>query len=269
VKSPAINAVLQRLLEDATRLSCANDTPVDVVQVLRDLGLGLRFVHLSELHGSLERTDAGWEVIVPRREFMDESPTHLTARERFTIAHEIGHYLVEARFRARPRNRAEYWELERVCQEFAASLLMPQRILHDVMSANVLESAPEALRSSRELARRAQVSVEAAVRRLIPANARALCFARLLVSTSTSEGANEPTIEWIVQNVACVDQGPGSRIDGTSALASIASRLSHLSVGHYLDVIVSERLLGTAFRETKERVLLVLQPVEESAGGKV
>jgi IrrE N-terminal-like domain len=85
------------------------------------------------------------------------------ARQRFTLAHELGHLvladpeedLVARRMWSRPDRE------ERFCDEFAAAILLPREwILRN------LNGAPENLRVARELASRAEASLSASVVRL-------------------------------------------------------------------------------------------------------
>lgn len=65
--------------------------------------------------------------------------TSLTARERFSVAHELGHCLAYLRYDFQPLSRRDdrqrYWQQERAMDEFAATLLAPpwlvERWLHE------------------------------------------------------------------------------------------------------------------------------------------
>ncbi len=54
---------------------------------------------------------------------------HIRDFERFCIAHEVGHYLLISNFKASPKSQEEYWVHEKLCDEFARCLLVPDRYL--------------------------------------------------------------------------------------------------------------------------------------------
>lgn len=61
--------------------------PVKVGALARDLGLVVREIDMSDdISGSLKREDGQWVIRVNRR--------HAKVRQRFTVAHEIAHYLL-------------------------------------------------------------------------------------------------------------------------------------------------------------------------------
>jgi hypothetical protein len=85
-------------------------------------------------------------------------------RRRFTLAHELGHLVFadpEVLNLARETLGVERFDVERMCNYFAAELLMPRRWLREQF-----EDRPERLTVLEELAQRAEVSVSAAANRL-------------------------------------------------------------------------------------------------------
>lgn len=88
----------------------------------------------------------------------------ITPRERFTIAHEIGHYVLLEEASFRPRRRRDYWLGERLCQEFASHLLIRPAV---VKEAGPCRSSAELMEAVNGIARRANVSPEPAARALV------------------------------------------------------------------------------------------------------
>lgn len=76
--------------------------------------------------GALMRAGRGWEVVVTRT---DARPAPISRQERFTIAHELGHYMLLHETAFRPRRDAEYWLGEELCNRFASRLLIPDCLL--------------------------------------------------------------------------------------------------------------------------------------------
>lgn len=94
----------------------------------------------------------------------DRDPHPITARERFTIAHEIGHHVLEQETGFRATRRAEYWLGERLCQQFASRLLIRRSFLEE---AGRCDSSAALMGAVNEIARHAKVSPEPAARALV------------------------------------------------------------------------------------------------------
>jgi hypothetical protein len=82
--------------------------------------------------------------------------TNLSVWDRFCIAHELGHFVLISRYRWLPTEEDGYWKTERLCDQFARDLLMPQNLLASAC-ATTLEDGQSAMMKSRELAMRAVV----------------------------------------------------------------------------------------------------------------
>jgi len=116
--------------------------PVDVLSLARQLGLSVIFENLGEGVSGLLVTRAGRGFIVVQKQ---EKP----ARQRFTIAHEIGHYVLRHQFdngrpvhvdrgylisQRGPRSTTGLDAKEIEANQFAATLLMPVRLLKTALS---------------------------------------------------------------------------------------------------------------------------------------
>lgn len=99
-------------------------TPVDIKSLTRKLGINILVKSLrDEISGYLEKTDEGWLICI--------NSLHHPKRQRFTLAHELAHFLLhrnisdkfidEKLFRSNESNR-----LEVEANKFAAALLMPE-----------------------------------------------------------------------------------------------------------------------------------------------
>lgn len=116
----------------------------------------------------------------------DHLPHHYDARSRFTLAHELGHVLLERnRSLADHVKRLPQAELERACDRLAAELLMPR----DWFCAQVGET-PD-LKSLRRTALRASVSMSSTIVR-----ARTLGYG--IVGIFLSSGGNSS--DWSIIN---------------------------------------------------------------------
>lgn len=115
----------------------ARHMPVDVFKLASDLGIRVVAKALpDEMSGAIERRDDGWVIVVNK--------DHSENRKRFTVAHEIGHFVLHyrdlgngtndtKRYRADEREGAyENWidiEHEREANGFATGILMPVQLV--------------------------------------------------------------------------------------------------------------------------------------------
>lgn len=144
--------------------------PVDPASVANRLGLTVRFEQFSDdLSGVLMRKSEGTVIAV--------NTYHAPARQRFTIAHEIGHFVlqhkgdlfVDQTVLNRRDGRSSYaidsQEIE--ANAFAAALLMPRQQVTDELLSLMNSGGIEQRNLVKELARRFQVSDQAMSFRLM------------------------------------------------------------------------------------------------------
>jgi len=138
------------------------DTPVDPFQVIRDLGLWLVFSDMQNILGGLVRQGSGGVMISTARD---------VSVQRFTAAHELGHYFLH--------NDAAVWDdddaiagrsrspIESAAQLFAGAFLMPIRLVN--LTLRRLGCSPEApidARVAYEASRDMGVSYHAAIEQM-------------------------------------------------------------------------------------------------------
>jgi hypothetical protein len=210
-------AMLTRLAQDAEKLAGRRDLPIDPIEILSDLGLGLRIESgaTNRRAGGLRRLDTGWEVLLTRQEASD---AQLTQRDRFTIAHEIGHYLVAARFAFKPQSNREYWDLEEICTDFARLLLAPRTALAQILRDEPA-SAQHLLQMAQSLSELTQLSLEPAARRITGQLRRRVFVSFLEIDRGNSAGA-DPRVLWTVQNYPWGPKGRYKTLDPSEPLAA-------------------------------------------------
>lgn len=134
---------IERLVE--TLLDAKPDTdalPVPVERMVRRHGIEVRKGDLDDVSGLLLRGD-GVAII-------GVNSTHSRVRQRFTVAHEFGHFLLHEGIREhvdrgyRVNFRDKQSELARDVEEieanfFAASLLMPKRMLEARAASHAID----------------------------------------------------------------------------------------------------------------------------------
>lgn len=137
-----------------------NDAPVDVFAIIRDLCVPLCFAFLpAGVSGQIRRIDGGYAI--------DVNSVHSKTRQRFTAAHELGHYIYHRdllgkgvgdtlAFRAEgealpnPHIRIEH---ERQANTFAANLLMPNHLIEKLKAQGI--TGPQALAEHLEVSEEA------------------------------------------------------------------------------------------------------------------
>src|SRR6266571_785243 len=139
--------------------SCAiTAPPVDVKGIAEQLGyrVVLKFFDEEDLSGTVVRDDRGAVTL-------GINTLHPQVRQRFSIAHEIGHAWLHL---AKATRGEDQKEIE--ANQFAAALLMPSQLVHDCLAA--LAGSPRKLSidtAVSELATRFYVSTQAMRFRLV------------------------------------------------------------------------------------------------------
>jgi Zn-dependent peptidase ImmA (M78 family) len=158
------------LISNLLNQNNVTDAPVDVERIARAEGIDVRKRPAEdEISGFFLRSPDGVSVICVNN-------LHHPNRQRFTIAHELGHYhmhnfdevhvdRVMFRYRdARSRAGDDKYEID--ANRFAAELLMPEEfLLRDLKRLGVRDFLDD--RTVSHLARKYQVSVQAMSLRLV------------------------------------------------------------------------------------------------------
>lgn len=118
----------QILDQAAGELAGTMPLPVDVRCVCENLGLKVVRTDLSipRAQALLIDSPKGAIIYLPSK---DRPIEGLTPFERFLVAHEIGHFVLLRACNAGPRGEGAYWKLERLCDDFASKLLLPDTIV--------------------------------------------------------------------------------------------------------------------------------------------
>lgn len=133
-----------------------------LMEFARSEQIEIRYSSQSRFEGSISREDFGKPVITIRRGLNKR-------RERFTLAHELGHYLLQKEmlgtvdqslYRGLSTNRSELAEEEKLANLIAAEILLPSQVLHADFDA----ACP--LASILKICRSRQVSRVMALRRV-------------------------------------------------------------------------------------------------------
>ncbi len=162
---------LRRPEIEATRiLECVGiaNPPVPVERLARELGARLRFEPFEgEISGLLFRENG--------RIVIGVNALQQKARQRFTVAHELGHLVlhqhdplhIDRHFRVRHRDEVSAQGIDRAeieANAFAAALLMPRQMLEEDLREQALDLEDDD--AVRRLAQRYRVSLQALILRL-------------------------------------------------------------------------------------------------------
>lgn len=125
-----IEKLAEELLIDHNLLN----TPVDTFKLAKSLGIKIEFKDLEdEVSGFLVRKD--------NKDIIGVNQGHARTRQRFTVSHEIGHYMLHIKEQTlfvdyykgdklfRKNNHKVNYNMEREANQFAASLLMPKKLI--------------------------------------------------------------------------------------------------------------------------------------------
>lgn len=204
-------AIVRRVLaQQARTLALGRVLPIELDALLGDLGISVVLEPARAL-GLLRHSGGRWQIVV--------NQAMPPVRRRFTVAHELGHYLVESRLDFRPTTSREYWMLEDECQAFAAALLAPDTAVGRAIGDWAGE--PSGLIDAvARLASAAGIAVECAARRIVeyvePPTVLALID---LGESAGSPGA--ASVAWLHGSEGTLSAGRGRRIRAHDALAAV------------------------------------------------
>lgn len=150
------------LIASAEKLRAGVKDELDIVKLLD--GFGIRMVSESNVNrsGALARDgDGNWLVIVRGQ----RRGKNLTTADRFTAAHELGHYLLQKNWAFSPSftDKKNYYDCEELCNQFAARLLVD----HGKIAESKILSPQMCLGLIRACAEKYSVSLEVATRSIL------------------------------------------------------------------------------------------------------
>ena len=174
--------------------------PVDLYALARSRHVKRVGVRLMVSLGALVPVHQGYEVFLQGTEAQEldiqasEPPGELTARQRFTLAHEIAHTFFYKGMDQVPvptfrvKTRLEYRELEEICDRAAKRTLVPTRLLRTQVKAALGESDQIDANFVRKMVSLFNVSYEVMLDRLQAAEPENLCARCILLAREEREG---------------------------------------------------------------------------------
>lgn len=140
------------LSEFAQSLTGSADVPIELENLCTRLNVIITRANVPGNNALLVNTARDAEIRIPRSA---NAVGKYAPRERFMIAHELGHLILERYCGVRPLGTSEYWRHEQLANNFAAMLLVPDHIVR----ANISHEyrSPELMTLTRNMAAKAQV----------------------------------------------------------------------------------------------------------------
>jgi hypothetical protein len=233
IDTQGTETIRRRLLADAETLT-GSTLPTELAALLEQLGIRLRREIAPDdvRSGGLEKRDGSWWIVLHNSGSLDASA--LKPRERFTVAHEVGHYLVEARFGHRPTTKREYWSLESLCNEFASHLLLPISAVQEHLDPPP-QSAKTLMEVAALIAHEASVSLEASARRIAGLLPVGIAMAAILPPDAACPFGS---VGWTAQNRDWLKGGRGHKLAARDPLTQVASQGSSLEPGTTLEITI-------------------------------
>lgn len=126
------------MLHLATNNNLFNSYKLDIIALIKLQKIELVYDDNmpSEVSGALRKENGGWTIYVNKK--------HSINRQRYTIAHEFGHYCLHKDFTAEFkdttffRKEKDWTSKEYDANQFAADLLMPKESIENALDNNII-----------------------------------------------------------------------------------------------------------------------------------
>ena len=123
--------------------------PIDLSPILKNEGIEAITQDLSNLEEKCNRKISGLIFVDDTSKTIYINGTEILARQRFTLAHELGHYFLHIKGAQKPGSniivsfRGERSQREREADCFAAELLMPEELVRKKFDETIFPTANE------------------------------------------------------------------------------------------------------------------------------
>jgi hypothetical protein len=195
----------QKLKDFATSLRGSHRGSIDIIGVCEKFGIPVRPKVNFDKDATLMKGPSGRYYITYSGKEGELLPTK---RDRFSIAHELAHcYLIEAHGMVfNPEEKYSYYEIERLCDEFAGELLVDSRTLKKMD----IDSPRALLVSIDEISSRFGVSREVAAFRMA-------LYKPEWVAGCICQTVTPPKFDWIISSEGTHYHGRNIRTRGMSS----------------------------------------------------
>lgn len=130
-----LNAV--SMVDKAKSDGLYNKYRLDIDKLVKEYDISINFIDMpSDVSGALRKDNANWVIYVNKK--------HSPNRQRYTIAHEFGHYCLHKDFtnefedKTFFRKEKDWTSIEYDANQFAADLLMPKENIENAISNDII-----------------------------------------------------------------------------------------------------------------------------------
>lgn len=128
--------VIRKILDHAClEINPSGEWPVDMNKVLSRLGIQLYYTIDTNRRGKAY-LQLGDKPIIYLVQDQSKEPC-LGVQERFSIAHELAHWVLWCRLGILPSSTSDYWQQEKLCNEFAARILVSPNSLEKFVEGSL------------------------------------------------------------------------------------------------------------------------------------
>lgn len=120
-----MDEMVLKLFEIAATLARKSPAPVHLRAICNHYGIKIKRVSSNRKgvrHAFLLQASECMEILLP-----ESNSDELTPWERFLVAHELGHFFLMQLNAPKPLGNREYWNTEKICDQFARKLLLPSK----------------------------------------------------------------------------------------------------------------------------------------------
>lgn len=121
---PKLKTRYLTFLQEAARKLVPSSPSFDIEALCNRLNVKIRKTPTDDYrNATLVLTPSGYEIRVPHTA---KTNSKLSSFQRFLLAHELGHLLLEQKFSSMPMTSSDYWQYEDLCDYFARAVLLPE-----------------------------------------------------------------------------------------------------------------------------------------------
>ena len=178
-------SVIRKTLDHAClEINPSGEWPVDLNNVLSRLGIQLYYIATGERQGKayLQLSEKPTIYLVQEK---SKEPC-LGVQERFSVAHELAHWVLWRRMGILPSSTADYWQHEKLCNEFAARVLVSPEALEKFIVCS-LQNKVNPIYLPDRVAEVAGVSWSVAARSISELSSIDAGYIKLVVDTKTEK----------------------------------------------------------------------------------
>jgi hypothetical protein len=129
--------IVEYLSRAANQMTGHASPPVRVLPLCRQLGIAVKRSSEITSGARLRSSERGRTILLPERQ---DGANGINPADRFNIAHEIGHSVLDEARLCMPIGQSEYWQHEALCHAFAGRLLCPDRAVVAALGRSPLKA---------------------------------------------------------------------------------------------------------------------------------